>query len=100
VTDKELFDECIRVQDTPDGVWILVRKIMWDGPHTPISTWVVGQSMPLDAPEDDVHSAAEGLLQDPRFFGRCAECHERNPMGWMLSENLCQGCAERHGVVF
>jgi len=99
MTDDELFDEFIRVENTPDGVCIQVCTISWNG-HTPISTWVLGRSLPKDTPKDEVRSAARSLLQDQRFFGRCTECHELNALGHMIDDDWCHGCAQRGGVVF
>jgi formylmethanofuran dehydrogenase subunit E len=40
-------------------------------------------------------------LRKKQFFGRCQECGELNPSGWMHDSKICQHCAEtNHGVVY
>ena len=100
MTDRELREEFVRVEKTENGVQILVREIRWDGPHTPISTWVVGKSLPATASEADVEKATSRILEEDGCFQVCNECGERKPLGWMHDETICQGCAvANHGVV-
>ncbi len=98
---RELLKEFIRVEKTEKEVQILVRKIRWDGPHTPISTWVIGKGLSDTASEADIESAAMRVLEDPRYFRVCLECGKRKPLGWMHDESICQRCAEiNHGWVY
>ena len=98
--DSELLKEFIRVEKTAHGVQLLVCMIAWDGPHTPVSTWLVVKNLPGGASEAETQLAATDALEDPRYFSRCVECSERKPVGWMHDDDTCQGCAERnHGVV-
>jgi hypothetical protein len=40
-------------------------------------------------------------LDDPRLFRSCTHCGEKNPVGWMHSDTICQACAETDlGVVY
>ena len=100
MNDREFLEEFVRVKRTENSVQILVRKIRWEGPHTPISTWVTGRSLPDTASEAAIEKATASLLEDHRYFRTCLECGERKPFGWMNDERICQGCAEaNHGVV-
>jgi len=95
----ELLKEFIRVEKAERRVHILVCEIGWDGPHTPISRWVISRSLTHEASETEVEEAIAGILEDPRYFRVCLECGERQPLGWMHDERVCQGCAEtNHGV--
>ena len=101
MTDRELRKEFIRIKKAPNEVQILVHKIRWEGPHTPIHTWAVGKSLPATAFEADVEKATARILEDHRYFRVCDECGERKPVGWMLNEGICQECAQaNHGVVY
>ena len=100
MNDRELLDEFVRVERDADQVRIMVREIHWDGPHTPVSTWVLGQELPVTATETEVNSATLSILDDARYFRPCRECEQRKPVGWMHDDRICQGCAEaNHGVV-
>ena len=100
MNDRELLDEFVRVERTDDRVRILVREIHWDGPHTPVSTWVNADNFPATATEAEANAAASRVLEDARYFRVCRECEQRNPVGWMHDDRICQGCAEaNHGVV-
>ena len=100
MTDRELRKEFIRIEKTQNEVQILVHEIRWEGPHTPVSTWVIGSSLPDTASEADVEKATARILEDDGYFQVCNECVERKPLGWMHDGRICQGCAvANHGVV-
>ena len=100
MTDRELLTEFIRIERAEKEVQILVREIRWEGPHTPVSSWVIGSSLPDTASEADVEKATARILEDDGYFQVCNECGERKPPGWMNDERICQGCAvANHGVV-
>ena len=101
MTDRELRKEFIRIEKTQNEVQILVHEIRWDGPHTPISTWGIAQTLPATASESEIENATVSILRDDRYFRTCAECGDRKPVGWMLDESICQECAQTsHGVVY
>ena len=98
--DRELLDEFVRVARTEGGVRILVREIRWEGPHTPVSTWVIARTLPATASETEVENSVVRILEDGDYFQVCNECGSRKPLGWMEGGGICQGCAEvNHGVV-
>lgn len=100
MNDRELLDEFVRIEWTDDRVRIFVREIHWDGPHTPVSTWVDAGDLPATATETEASAAAARVLEDARYFRVCRECEQRKPVGWMHNGRICQGCAEvNHGVV-
>ncbi len=101
MNDTELLKEFIRIEKTQNEVQIFVRKIRWQGPHTPIHTWAVGKRLPATASEAEIEEATAGILEDDGYFQVCLECGERKPLGWMLNESLCQECTQaNHGVVY
>ena len=101
MTDEELTEEFIRVERDASSVSIMVREIRWNGPHKPVSEWVLGRKVGGDLSDLEVRQLVDGVLADESFFTRCRECGERNPRGWMHSSTLCQQCAElNHGVVY
>ena len=100
MNDRELRKEFIRVERSEEKVEIFVREIRWEGPHTPVSTWVIGSSLPATASEADVEKATARILEDDSYFQVCNECGERKPLGWMHDGRICQGCAvANHGIV-
>ena len=100
MTDPELLSGFVRIEKTASAVRILVREITWNGPHTRVSRWKVGANLPEMASEADIQRAAVGLLDDRAYFRLCGECGVRHPVGCMLDEHICHGCAEKHGVVY
>ncbi len=100
MNDRELLKEFVRVEKTQNAVQILVHEIRWEGPHTPISTWAIGRSLPDTASEAEIENAAARILENPRYFRTCSECGQRKPFGWMQNDRICQECAvANHGVV-
>ncbi len=100
MNDRELLEEFIRVERDANQVRIFVREIHWDGPYTPLSTWVIEGDLPATATKAEANAAATDVLEDVRYFLVCRECEQRNPVGWMHNARICQACAEpNHGVV-
>ncbi len=98
--DRELLDEFVRVERTEKEVRILVREIHWDGPHTPVSTWVTARTLSATVSESEIESETGLVIEDDDYFLVCRECNERNSRGWMHDGKICQGCAEANqGVV-
>ena len=90
----------IRVRDSGEHKTIQVLRITWYEPSRPTSYWRTVVRLPPSASATAVVKARRALLKNPKHFGVCAECGERNPQGWMHDEALCQSCAEaNHGVV-
>lgn len=101
MNDRELLKEFVRVERTESRVRILVREIRWDGPAEATSTWAVGQELHATATEAEANSVAASIIQDDRYFSDCHECGERNPLGWMHDERICQRCAvANHQIVY
>ncbi|HIF94373.1 MAG: hypothetical protein ABGX04_00140 [Myxococcales bacterium] len=101
MNDLELRKQFLRIERGGGGVRLLVCEIHWDGPGNSVSAWVVDQHLPGTATDAEVNTAASGILEDNQYFRVCAECNERNPLGWMHEEQICQGCAvANHGIVY
>jgi len=101
MNDQELAKEFIQVDRGEAGVQLRVRHIRWDGPGTPVACWLDAKLLPAGTTDSVIQEEVGRILEDAAHFGVCAECHERNPVGWMHRRDLCQGCAERnHGVVY
>jgi len=100
MNDRELRKEFIRVERSEEKVEIFVREIRWEGPHSPIHTWAVGNSLPATASETEIEEATAGILEDDGYFRVCPECNEKKSFGWN-DGSVCQRCAEvNHGVVY
>ncbi|MFT7620611.1 MAG: hypothetical protein ACI97A_004268 [Planctomycetota bacterium] len=96
MTDDELTEKFVRI----DGLSLEVLMISWDGPHSPISEWRQAETLEPDPSQAKIDRAVKAVLSNPNFFRVCYMCEQRNPVGWMHSEDVCQGCAENHlGVV-
>ena len=100
MTDGEVEREFVRTERSPRGTQLWVQTIEWEGPHTPVSTWVpLGEPSPMTA--DQVEKKRKRLLSNRRYFRRCSSCEQLNPVGWMHGASLCQGCATRElGIVY
>lgn len=91
----------VRVERRDDSIRVLVGDVTWDGPAHPSVDWTVWRELAVQASDQDVRKCVEELLASPAHFLQCEECGERNPLGWMHDECICQSCAERnHGVVY
>lgn len=101
MNNKKLLADFTRAVKTPDGPCLECLTISWPHPSTPKSRWKKVKLLPADSTAEEIGSAQRLLLKDPRYFGVCKMCHERNPMGWMCGKDVCQACAVDHlGVVF
>jgi hypothetical protein len=62
---------------------------------------VTGLELSATATEAEVNAASANVLDDVRYFRVCQECEQRNSVGWMDDDRICQGCAaSNHGVVY
>lgn len=100
MSDDEIEREFVRVTALPGFTRIYVRIIDWPSPHTPVSSWVLAAEVDALPEPAVVELHRRRVLADRLYFGRCAECGELKPAGWMHNAAICQGCAEQnHGVV-
>lgn len=101
MNNKKLLAEFTRVVETPDGSCLECLVISWPHPSRPSSRWKKVKTLPTGSTAEEIGAAQRLLLQDPRFFNVCKMCHERNPLGWMCQDDVCQACAAgRLDVVF
>ena len=102
MNDSELIKEFIRIVNNEMQIQILVCKIEWnEGPHKPVSIWVIAKNLPAKSSESEIQYATTQVLHNMEYFSKCSECGERNPVGWMNDDHICQGCAQaNHGIVY
>jgi hypothetical protein len=101
MTEEEIIKEFVSIEEIEGEVVLSVRIIEWDGPHAPISHSVEVRRFAGHAGDDITKKAIKAVLRKKQFFGRCQECGELNPSGWMHDSKICQHCAEtNHGVVY
>jgi len=84
-----------------NGTWVFqVAVLSWDGPCTPVHDWKTLHRWKTQPDETRLAKARAKAVADPRFFRHCTLCSEVCKAGYMHSDDVCQGCAERHlGVV-
>jgi ribosomal protein L40E len=102
MTEAELIREFITVRYDGRRTLISVNTIIWNGAHSPESRPVIAASIEGHLSKRALKSEVSKVLMSDRFFSVCTDCGERNPLGWMLSEEqICHECAVRnHGIVF
>lgn len=99
--DHELVQRFIKIEPAAGSINVLVCKIGWSGPHTPISTWELAAKLKADVSSAEIDAQIHEALTNEQYFQVCKECEERKPCGWMHNKIICQSCAERnHGVVY
>ena len=99
--DEQLIDEFIRTTTSEAGVLIEVRVIHWTSPYESETVWVPAGRVGGNPPSENLQERVLQVLGDEKYFRICVECNERNPVGWMHDDKVCQTCAERnHGVVY
>ena len=92
--DDELIREFTDALVLPDKIVLRVCWISWSSPSTAKLRWHTVANLPKDT---DVNEERRKLLGNKKYFAVCKECHERKPIGWMHSKEICQGCS---GVVY
>ncbi len=122
----EIRRDYIRLRANEQGLWLEVRVIKWDGPHTPYSNWTavkrLGQppappkehsNLPVipDASDhgsegwvvtpEELEQAIAKLLTNRRYFRVCSHCEKLFQRGHMFDNKTCHSCAENmFGVVY
>jgi hypothetical protein len=101
MNEQQLIDQFIRVEKRPNETRILVCRISWAGPATPLVKWEEAARIADNAGQDVIQKTVRGVLNTEKYFQVCRECNERTPTGWMHDAEICQACAEKnHGVVY
>jgi hypothetical protein len=98
--DHELVQRFIKIEPEAESINVLVCKIVWSGPHTPVSKWELAAKLNTNVPSAEIDAQIHKSLNDEKYFRVCKECGERKPCGWMHRKSICQSCAEKnHGIV-
>lgn len=101
LNDKKIMEHFTRHEVDLDYTAFEVELIDWPTPHGPVSEWREVKRVPKSLSEERIEIERMRLLQDQKYFRVCQECFNRNPVGWMHSDAVCQGCAqENHGVIY
>jgi hypothetical protein len=95
--DEAILNEFTRVRVEGNKVLLECCLVSWPTPSDPTMRWVLARTLPgpLVSWEEDIPWMRRALLLRLRFFRVCKRCHERQPRGWMMDTDTCQGCAER-----
>lgn len=112
---NEIKKEYIRLGASIDGLQLEVCCIDWEGPHTPVSNWVVVKRFDNFVSYEDrcneisssdvalsvfeLEKEISKLLKNSKYFQICGRCRTLNPVGHMHDDFICQGCAERFSDV-
>lgn len=89
------------MQRRDDGTRVFVGVVHWDGAHNPRIEWAYACCAPPESSETTLDGVVTEVLCSLEYFAVCGECGQRNPIGWMHDDSICQSCAERnHGVVY
>ena len=98
--EKEWANKYIRSIRLDNTIEIQVEIIKWPHPHTPTSSWHTIKKLDGSTSQEVIDELVENTLIDSRYFKVCNECNERNPIGHMHNNKICQSCAENnHGIV-
>jgi hypothetical protein len=119
----EIKRDFIRLRANEDGLYLEVRQIEWEGPHTPQAHWVFVKHFG-EAPQENEHGslhslcvtirpegkvtpwaevekAVNKLLSNRRYFNVCGRYRNLNPITWMHDDFACQRCTETNlGIVY
>lgn len=99
--NEELIEQFTRVISQADSIHIEALIISWDGPCTPVSSWLKVYELPANASEFEIKKSRKKLIGRKKYFRICDFCGEQHPDGYMFTNHMCQTCASTHmGVVF
>jgi len=101
MTDQEIIDEFIEVIEEDAMTRFTVKIIEWPHPAEPVSRPSVVSEVKGRLSPEQIDKEKLRISRMRRYFRRCVECKQLNPVGWMLDTKICQSCASKnHGVVF
>tara|TARA_B110000305_G_scaffold144345_1_gene160507 strand:- start:272 stop:697 length:426 start_codon:yes stop_codon:yes gene_type:complete len=83
------------------GQWVFeVATLEWPHPHEPARKWHIINHW-AEEPSTEIRRQAESaILQDTRYFKTCSMCNSVTNVGYMHSDKVCDGCAEKHlGII-
>jgi hypothetical protein len=98
---QQITKEFIKVEKGKTSTKLFVKKITWEGPHTPTENWISISEVGSNSDKAAVDEMIKAILMNEKYFKTCEESGEINPEGWMHDHKICQGCAAKHhGVVY
>jgi hypothetical protein len=98
--DDQIRNEFTRVVSTMKGCWVECRR--GGGIHrrgTSTGGWRPVKSLPRHSTEAELTAARQELLEHRDYFGVCARCGNRFPVGATLDSECCGTCAPREPEV-
>lgn len=99
--DTDMVEWATRRVEVDGQTRVEVAVVLWEGPHRPRTWWTEFEAWSEDPGEETVMAARRRALDESGCFAVCRMCGERNNVGHMFEDDVCQGCAERHlHVVF
>ena len=101
MTDQDIIDEFIEVHEEEAMTRFTVKIIEWPHPAEPVTRLSVVSAYKGRLSPEQIEKEKLRISRMRRYFRRCGECKQLNPVGWMLDAAICQACASRnHEVVF
>ena len=101
MTDQEVMDQFIRIAEFKGYLYFIVTKIEWPGPSEPRSFPEIVSRLEIPSDGDPISKEQLRISELKKYFRRCEDCRELNPVGWMHDSRICQHCAtQNHGVMY
>jgi len=101
MNDREPAHHFVKLEPVPGALRVLVGAVSWDGPQSPSISWALARELPEPVSDDEIDRAVAEVRASADYFATCEECGQRNPLGWMHDERVCQSCAQQtHGVIY
>lgn len=98
--EAELLADFTRVIASDGEYCFEVGIVQWRSSYESSLIWKRFRRWVRAPSAERVRAAQVKALQQRRFFQLCERCGERNNVGHMYSDEICQTCAERYlGVV-
>lgn len=81
---------------------IFVKTVIWEGPHQPLSKWDKIKEIRISDIEGfhSIEKEINLVKTDKKYFLTCSMCKKTIICGHMHDEKICQGCAEKTGVIY
>lgn len=89
------FKKYIWLDKTSGAIDISVEVVEWLGPHDPKLEYRIVKKLPLNTSDEQLEQELKKLINDNRYFARCAGCNNACLRGQMYDQVICYTCAEK-----
>lgn len=96
MNDAKLIADFTRTAEVDGEIHLQVAVVDWPDPGSPALVWKTFRHWKKPPTPERLAAAQQNALMSRQCFRVCQHCGQRNNIGHMHDDAICQTCAESH----